>query len=52
MSTSDQLFAQLMLLLVVLIMVAPVVISNWRKAHRTPPTSDYPRRKIKLGRDE
>jgi hypothetical protein len=37
MSTSDQLFTQLMLLLVVLIMVAPVVISNWRKAHRPPP---------------
>jgi hypothetical protein len=40
MSTSDQVFAQLMLLLMVLIMVAPVVISNWRKAHRTPPRAD------------
>jgi hypothetical protein len=38
MSTSDQLFAQLMILLVVLIMVVPVIISDWRKAQRTPPS--------------
>jgi hypothetical protein len=48
MSTSDQLFAQLMLLLVVLIMVAPVVISNWRKAHRTPPEHPRPSRQFNL----
>jgi len=46
MSTNDQLFAQVMLLLVVLIMVAPVVISNWRKAHRTPPTRSTLRRNL------
>jgi hypothetical protein len=34
MSAHDQLIAQGMLLLVVLIMASPVIISDWRRRHR------------------